>query len=122
MFYKIILIHSSFTLLRRERELLRRSPFHSGSNPRFLIHSSFTLLRRERDLLRRSPFHFGSNPRFLIHSSFTLLRRERDSNPRYTFGVYTLSRRAPSTTRTPLLSLQRAAKLQQFLFENSNQL
>ena len=31
------------------------------------------------------------------------LRRERDSNPRYAFDVYTLSRRAPSTTRTPLL-------------------
>ena len=29
-------------------------------------------------------------------------QRGRDSNPRYTFGVYTLSRRAPSTTRTPL--------------------
>src|SRR5688572_26676384 len=25
-----------------------------------------------------------------------------DSNPRYAFGVYTLSRRAPSTTRPPL--------------------
>ena len=31
------------------------------------------------------------------------LRRERDSNPRYAFGVYTLSRRASSTTRAPLL-------------------
>jgi len=30
-------------------------------------------------------------------------RRERDSNPRYALDVYTLSRRAPSTTRTPLL-------------------
>jgi hypothetical protein len=30
------------------------------------------------------------------------LRRVRDSNPRYPFGVYTLSRRAPSTTRTTL--------------------
>src|SRR5690606_29126466 len=29
-------------------------------------------------------------------------RRGRDSNPRYPFGVYALSRRAPSTTRTPL--------------------
>jgi hypothetical protein len=29
-------------------------------------------------------------------------RRERDSNPRYAFDVYTLSRRAPSTTRPPL--------------------
>jgi hypothetical protein len=31
-----------------------------------------------------------------------LWRRETDSNPRYPFEVYTLSRRAPSTTRTPL--------------------
>ena len=31
-----------------------------------------------------------------------LLQRGRDSNPRYPCGVYTLSRRAPSTTRTPL--------------------
>jgi hypothetical protein len=30
------------------------------------------------------------------------MRRGRDSNPRYPFEVYTLSRRAPSTTRTPL--------------------
>ena len=34
-----------------------------------------------------------------------MMRRERDSNPRYTFGVYTLSRRASSTTRAPLLVL-----------------
>lgn len=31
-----------------------------------------------------------------------LLRRLRDSNPRYPLEVYTLSRRAPSTTRTSL--------------------
>ena len=30
-------------------------------------------------------------------------RRERDSNPRYAFGIYTLSRGAPSTTRPSLL-------------------
>ena len=29
-------------------------------------------------------------------------QRGRDSNPRYPLGLYTLSRRAPSTTRTPL--------------------
>ena len=29
-------------------------------------------------------------------------QRGRDSNPRYAFGVYTLSRRAPSTARPPL--------------------
>ena len=40
----------------------------------------------------------------------TIQRRLRDSNPRYTLEVYTLSRRAPSTTRT---SLQlRTAKIQ----------
>ena len=32
-----------------------------------------------------------------------LLRREGDSNPRYAFDVYTLSRRASSTTRASLL-------------------
>ena len=32
------------------------------------------------------------------------MRREGDSNPRYAFGVYTLSRRASSTTRAPLQS------------------
>ena len=31
-------------------------------------------------------------------------RRERDLNPRYPFGVYTLSRGAPSTTRPSLLT------------------
>ncbi len=30
------------------------------------------------------------------------MQRGRDSNPRYAFDVYTLSRRAPSTTRPPL--------------------
>ena len=32
----------------------------------------------------------------------TSWRSGRDSNPRYAFGVYSLSRRAPSTTRPPL--------------------
>ena len=31
-----------------------------------------------------------------------LMRREGDSNPRNALGVYTLSRRASSTTRAPL--------------------
>ena len=38
-------------------------------------------------------------------------RREWDSNPRYPFGVYTLSRRAPSTTRTSLHYLGRGTKI-----------
>jgi hypothetical protein len=35
----------------------------------------------------------------------TRWRSGRDSNPRYAFGVYSLSRRAPSTTRPPLRML-----------------
>jgi hypothetical protein len=37
--------------------------------------------------------------------TYERLRRGRDSNPRYPFEVYTLSRRALSTTQTPLLLL-----------------
>ena len=36
-----------------------------------------------------------------------LMRREGDSNPRNALGVYTLSRRASSTTRAPFLVLKR---------------
>ena len=43
---------------------------------------------------------------FLFRS---LLRREGDSNPRYPLGVYTLSRRASSTTRASLLFFKSAA-------------
>ena len=39
----------------------------------------------------------------LIFISEYLKRRERDSNPRYPLGVYTLSRRASSTTRASFL-------------------
>src|SRR5688572_28531570 len=38
-------------------------------------------------------------------------RSGRDSNPRYAFGVYSLSRRAPSTTRPPLRMSWRPAPL-----------
>ena len=33
------------------------------------------------------------------------LRKEGDSNPRYPLGVYTLSRRASSTTRASFLAI-----------------
>src|SRR5690606_15603585 len=39
----------------------------------------------------------------LSHEAIIGLRRVRDSNPRDPFGAYTLSRRAPSTTRPTLL-------------------
>ena len=37
-------------------------------------------------------------------ASYVFMRRGRDSNPRYAFGVYSLSRRASSTTPAPLQS------------------
>ncbi|MFM1898292.1 MAG: hypothetical protein RL577_532, partial [Bacteroidota bacterium] len=46
------------------------------------------------------PFEHKKSPDF--SELCRVLQRGRDSNPRYAFGVYTLSRRAPSTTRTPL--------------------
>ena len=39
------------------------------------------------------------------------MRSGRDSNPGYAFGVYTLSRRASSTTRAPLLGVSRMSVL-----------
>ena len=39
----------------------------------------------------------------LTFGLIAFMRRLRDSNPRYPLEVYTLSRRAPSTTRTSLL-------------------
>ncbi len=53
----------------------------------------------------------GSNPASSVMKKgsqgplFHDWRRERDSNPRYGITVYTLSRRAPSTTRPPLRKL-----------------
>jgi hypothetical protein len=38
----------------------------------------------------------------LDHSHYTPWRRGGDSNPRYSFGVHTISSRAPSTARSPL--------------------
>ena len=44
------------------------------------------------------------------NSAGTVWRSGRDSNPRYAFGVYSLSRRAPSTTRPPLRMLWTGAR------------
>ena len=63
-------------------------------------------------------FVFAKTNKQIIKSTFST-RRERDSNPRYTFGVYTLSRRASSTTRAPLrkfLSCKTGANYKKFLY------
>ena len=49
---------------------------------------------------KKVKFNKKSYPIFRI--AIRLLQRGRDSNPRCPFGAYTLSRRAPSTTRPPL--------------------
>ena len=38
------------------------------------------------------------------------MQRGRDSNPRYGCAAYTLSRRAPSTTRPPLFIVEQITK------------
>ncbi len=38
------------------------------------------------------------------------MQRGRDSNPRYGYAAYTLSRRAPSTTRPPLSIVEQITK------------
>ena len=43
-----------------------------------------------------------SDSRVTLETRISKWRRGRDSNPRYGVAVYTLSRRAPSTARTPL--------------------
>ena len=49
---------------------------------------------------------------YWIFSAFK--RSDRDSNSGYPFGVYTLSRRASSATRAPLLSFVADAKVMFF--------
>ena len=48
---------------------------------------------------------FAKAPCSHVFAINTVWRRGRDSNPRYGVTVHTLSRRAPSTARTPLLTL-----------------
>ena len=70
--------------LRLERLFLR--------NPHSLPRASCAILFRSPSLKQAWTRYLGK-----------VLRREGDSNPRNPFGVYTLSRRASSTTRASLL-------------------
>jgi hypothetical protein len=45
---------------------------------------------------------FFSTRRQYVADYQRVLRRGRDSNPRYPFGVHTLSKRTSSATRAPL--------------------
>src|SRR5262249_23248142 len=56
--------------------------------------------RKKRGFARLLATYYSSIP-----ITWTRWRSGRDSNPRYAFDVYSLSRRAPSTTRPPLRML-----------------
>ena len=71
----------------------------AGSRTRFVepwIRIQLCLYEQKRGAQSGTPFLF-------------IWRRGWDSNPRYGVTVHTLSRRAPSTARTPLLKLLRHA-------------
>ncbi len=67
----------------------------------------FICLRKDRDSFLRKRLRrlrtLGSNPLYEKRKSndFLFQRKDRDSNPGNAFDVYTLSRRASSTTRAP---------------------
>ena len=59
-------------------------------------------------VVRMLPFRYQfirkeKGVKHIIHWFTPFLRKEGDSNPRYPLGVYTLSRRASSTTRASFL-------------------
>ena len=100
-----------FGMWRRERDYSAHpcaSPFGPCS---FLARSNAFLTRlsnRRVLIIPPSPEH--TKKATLRAAFFGMWRRERDSNPRYAINVYTLSRRAPSTTRTSLRKRGREIK------------
>lgn len=56
----------------------------------------------EHHVIWHGPAPFSGGCDLKIARAGTAWRSGRDSNPRYAFDVYSLSRRAPSTTRPPL--------------------
>src|SRR5687768_3482447 len=69
------------------------------------------LSRYHGPVKRRGSAPLLSHFPLLYQTLTTRWRSGRDSNPRYAFGVYSLSRRAPSTTRPPLRMPARAGPL-----------
>ena len=80
---------------------LRASP--SSTCSRAILPGNRTLLLRNGFFIYPTSSSDTKKPRDA--GLFCIWRRERDSNPRYAINVYTLSRRAPSATRTPLRKL-----------------
>ena len=71
-------------------------------NPQILSHLCGVFLFYFAHESKLPRLHKLKNPYQHTADGDSSLRRGRDSNPRYPLGVYTLSRRAPSTTRPPL--------------------
>src|SRR3569623_2315845 len=80
---------------------------------RYVLQSGASLTGAPRSLskVKRDEMgHANILKSFLYGPCPTNWRRGRDSNPRYAFGVHTLSRRAPSTARTPLRASETKTK------------
>ena len=98
-----------FERIRGHRPRFARPPRMPHSLPRAsseregLLRNPHSLPRASCARLFRSPSLKQAWTRSLVK----VLRREGDSNPRNPFGVYTLSRRASSTTRASLLRRNR---------------
>src|SRR5699024_7599648 len=98
-------------------ELMRKAALVTPTNgpcPRTIAHSltwrAATIeLTGNKNRKYKSPWKQGL---------FEYWRTERDTNPRYAMNVYTLSRRAPSTTRPPV---QKKRKLYLLSGQSSSQ-
>jgi hypothetical protein len=100
----------------KNRPAIRRllDPGTGGGAPvDAVVVQSFSRLARDQLVLRFEERSLGDgiNPGG-VPSFVRRWRSGRDSNPRYGFAVYSLSRRAPSTTRPPLRCSWRAAHLE----------
>jgi hypothetical protein len=83
-----------------------RSHSNATSRVQLLVFASLNARRKSYvgpAAMRENRTNHATDDRALLNSNLRMLWRSgRDSNPRYGFAVYSLSRRAPSTTRPPL--------------------
>ncbi len=83
--------------------MTKQSVLNMPKNPSIILLSSVWIYHPYRvKLNERCPEKQKSRSELILNGSILVLRREGDSNPRYPFGVYSLSRRASSTTPASL--------------------
>ena len=109
--------HLVFVQFRREIPLCVKENFSLTGGHFFFTSLIYWYQQDKKSFLLK--FCAESAPFFLVNLRKRLcllvfqkiLRRDRDSNPGGPFGAYTLSRRAPSTTRPPLQNGNEGAKI-----------